>query len=107
MFCPQMVSVIPGIFIFFCYLQPAEGVLLSINCLCTMSLCVCSMTGAVIAELLKSLGYRMDDRGNVAQFWKGKDISRLQCIPIGSEVQPASHSMGSRNSFPGVKQLGH
>ena len=107
MFCPQMVSVIPGIFIFVSYLQPAEGVLLSIDCQCIMSLCVCSMTGAVIAELLKWLGYRMDDRGNVAQFWKGKDISRLQCIPIGSEVQPASHSMGSRNSFPGVKQLGH
>jgi len=52
----------------------------------SMSLCVCSMTGAVIAQLLKWLGYRMDDRGSVAQFLKGKDISLLQCVPIGSEV---------------------
>jgi len=44
------------------------------------------MTGAVIAQLLKWLGYRMDDRGSVAQFLKGKDISLLQCVPIGSEV---------------------
>jgi hypothetical protein len=55
----------------------------------------------------KWLGYRKDDRGNVAQFWKRKDISLLQFILIDSEAQPASHSMGSRNSFPGIKQLGH
>jgi hypothetical protein len=65
------------------------------------------MTGAVIALLLKWLGYRLDDRGNVAHFWKGKDISLLQHVPTGSEAQPASHSMGSRNSFPWVKKLGH
>jgi len=28
-FCPQLVSVIPGVFNFVCYLQPAEGVLQS------------------------------------------------------------------------------
>ena len=39
-----------------------------IDCQCITSLCVSSVIGAVIAELLKWLGYRMDDRGNVAQF---------------------------------------
>lgn len=29
MFCPQLVSVIPGVFIFVSCLQPAKGVLLS------------------------------------------------------------------------------
>jgi len=55
------------------------------------------MTGTVIAQLLKWLGYRMDDGANVAQVWNGKNISLLQCVLTGSEAQPASHSKGSRD----------
>jgi uracil DNA glycosylase len=60
------------------------------------------MTGAVIAQFLKWLGYQLEDRRNEAQFWKGKVTLLLQHVLIGSEAQTASHSMGSWDSFLGA-----
>jgi hypothetical protein len=54
-----------------------------------------------------ALGYRLDDRGSGVRFpaWAG-NFSLHHRVQNGSGAHPASHPMGTRGSFAGVKQPG-
>jgi hypothetical protein len=53
------------------------------------------------------LGYRLDNRGSRVRFPVGAgNFSLHHCVQNGSAAHPASYPMGTRGSFPGVKQQG-
>jgi hypothetical protein len=54
-----------------------------------------------------TLGYGLDDRDSRVRFPAGAGNSSLHHrVQNGSGAHPASYSMGTRFSFPGVKRLG-
>jgi hypothetical protein len=58
---------------------------------------------AVIAQL----GYGLDDRGSGVRFPAGAgNFSLSHRVQNGSGAHPASYPMGTRGSFPRVKQPG-
>jgi hypothetical protein len=54
-----------------------------------------------------ALGYGLDDRGSRVRFPEGAGNFPLHHrVKNGSGVHPASHPVGNRGSFPGVKAAG-
>jgi len=54
------------------------------------------------------LGYGLDNLGSRVQFpVEAGNFSLHHCVQNGSEAHPASYPVGTRGSFPGVKQPGH
>jgi hypothetical protein len=54
-----------------------------------------------------ALGYGLDDRGSRVRFPAGAgNFSLHYRIQNGAGAHPASHPMGTRGSFPGVKRPG-
>jgi hypothetical protein len=54
-----------------------------------------------------ALGYGLDDRGSRIRFPAGAgNFSLHHRVQNGSGTHPASHPMGTRGSFPGVKAAG-
>jgi hypothetical protein len=52
-------------------------------------------------------GYGLDERGGVVQFLAGvRDITLLYSLQAGYGAHPASYTVGTGGSYPGVKMGG-